>query len=200
MGVKIKVFDWQAMQALIDAERAGFNRCHEVFGIAHATWKKAIERGDIQIDVTGKSYSDAGKRYDWKAVQEFYDAGNSVRACRLRFGFCVASWTKAVDRGELQPRVHKLSFEELFTKPRCRSTVKRHLLQAGILSNVCEECGLTEWRGKPICIQVDHRNGIGDDHRIENLRMLCPNCHSQTDTFGARNRGRKKSLLQSGMA
>ena len=68
--------------------------------------------------------------------------------------------------------------------------IKQRLIRAGILENRCEECGLTDWRGKPLSIQIDHINGIKDDHRRENLRMLCPNCHSQTETFGSRNRNR----------
>src|SRR6202035_1094650 len=68
--------------------------------------------------------------------------------------------------------------------------LKRRLLNAGILKNVCEECGLFGWRGRPITIQLDHRNGIRDDHRLEYLRMLCPSCHSQTETYAARNRRR----------
>jgi hypothetical protein len=52
----------------------------------------------------------------------------------------------------------------------------------------CEECGLgDEWRGKKITLQVDHINGINYDHRPENLRFLCPNCHSQTSTFCWKN-------------
>ena len=49
----------------------------------------------------------------------------------------------------------------------------------------CSECGLgDEWNGKPIVLQLDHINGIHNDNRYENLRFLCPNCHSQTPTFG----------------
>jgi len=48
----------------------------------------------------------------------------------------------------------------------------------------CEICGLgTTWNNKPIRLQVDHINGINNDHRLENLRFLCPNCHSQTETY-----------------
>ena len=52
----------------------------------------------------------------------------------------------------------------------------------------CEKCGLTEWMGKPIVLQLDHINGDNRDNRIENLRLLCPNCHSQTETFCRKNR------------
>jgi DNA-directed RNA polymerase subunit RPC12/RpoP len=51
----------------------------------------------------------------------------------------------------------------------------------------CEECGITEHNGKPIIFQVDHMNGDRADNRFENLKILCPNCHSQTSTFGVKN-------------
>jgi hypothetical protein len=52
----------------------------------------------------------------------------------------------------------------------------------------CGWCGVTEWRGKPLVLHLDHINGINNDNRLTNLRLLCPNCHSQTDTYGARRR------------
>ena len=66
--------------------------------------------------------------------------------------------------------------------------LKRRLLSEGILEYRCYLCGLTEWNGKPITLQLDHINGVHLDHRIENLRLLCPNCHSQTETFAGRNK------------
>ena len=48
-------------------------------------------------------------------------------------------------------------------------------------------CNKGEWLGKPLVLQLDHINGVRDDHRLENLRFLCPNCHSQTDTYGGKN-------------
>jgi 5-methylcytosine-specific restriction endonuclease McrA len=52
----------------------------------------------------------------------------------------------------------------------------------------CERCGLTEWLGKPLPLQLHHVNGDGKDNRPENLQILCPNCHSQTDSWGGRIR------------
>ena len=65
--------------------------------------------------------------------------------------------------------------------------LKHRLIASGLLRNVCYECGITEWRGRQLALQLDHVNGIGDDHRLENLRLLCPNCHSQTTTYCGRN-------------
>lgn len=68
-----------------------------------------------------------------------------------------------------------------------RETLKRRLISERRLSYRCEICGLTEWNRMPVCLQLDHINGIPTDNRIENLRLLCPNCHSQTDTFCGKN-------------
>jgi hypothetical protein len=73
-----KPFDWVAMQAYIDAGN-GFTQCHRRFGIAHATWAKAIRLGDIRVDTTGKPYADARKRYDWAEIQRYYDDGHTMR-------------------------------------------------------------------------------------------------------------------------
>ena len=51
----------------------------------------------------------------------------------------------------------------------------------------CWMCGLSEWINGKLTLELDHINGIGNDNRVENLRFLCPNCHSQTDTFRGRN-------------
>ena len=51
----------------------------------------------------------------------------------------------------------------------------------------CEVCGITDWNGKSITLQIDHINGNRCDNRLENLKVMCPNCHSQTDTFAGKN-------------
>jgi len=122
-----------------------------------------------------------------ESVQQFYDDGHTYRECRARFGFSAAAWTKAVKHGKLKTRARQWPIEKIMAVSNRRTTIKRRLLEAGVLENRCDVCGLTEWRGQRISIQIDHRNGVRSDHRLENLRMLCPNCHSQTATFSGRN-------------
>lgn len=53
--------------------------------------------------------------------------------------------------------------------------------------NKCESCGITDWNNKPLTMHIDHVNGNRTDNRFENLKVLCPNCHSLTETFAYRN-------------
>jgi Zn finger protein HypA/HybF involved in hydrogenase expression len=65
--------------------------------------------------------------------------------------------------------------------------LKVRLLEEGIKENKCENCGLDSWNGQSINCELDHKDGNRNNHKIENLRILCPNCHSQTDTFRSKN-------------
>lgn len=71
-----------------------------------------------------------------------------------------------------------------------RKDVKRRLLNEGLKKPVCELCGQGElWRGRPMALILDHVNGVRDDHRLENLRFVCPNCAATLDTHcGRKNR------------
>lgn len=65
--------------------------------------------------------------------------------------------------------------------------LKNKLLKEGYKEYRCEKCKNTEWYGKPIPLELHHINGDNTDNRLENLQMLCPNCHSFTDTYGGKN-------------
>jgi hypothetical protein len=66
--------------------------------------------------------------------------------------------------------------------------LKNRMLRENILNNVCSECKINEWNGKPISLELDHIDGVRTNHKLNNLRLLCPNCHSQTDTYRSKNR------------
>ncbi len=61
------------------------------------------------------------------------------------------------------------------------------LIKENIKEEKCEICKITEWNGKPVSFELDHINGIRHDHRLKNLRIICPNCHSQTHTYRSKN-------------
>jgi len=67
--------------------------------------------------------------------------------------------------------------------------LKKRLIRDGFIENVCVKCDQKPfWNGQVLVLQMDHINGNNADNRIENLRILCPNCHTQTETFSCRRR------------
>lgn len=95
-------------------------------------------------------------------------------------------------------RETSLTEEKLF-KENCkhnRSCLRRYIIKNNILPYKCAICGVSEWNGKTLSLELDHINGINNDNRLENLRFLCPNCHSQTTTYGSRNQQRNESRYE----
>jgi len=69
--------------------------------------------------------------------------------------------------------------------------LKKRLLAEGLFESICSICKLEKWLDEPISLELDHMNGDNSDNRIENLRLLCPNCHSTTSTYRGKNKKRK---------
>ena len=70
-------------------------------------------------------------------------------------------------------------------------TLKKFILKNNLKEHKCEECGLDTWNNKPLSLELDHTDGIRSNNKIENLKLLCPNCHSQTPTWRGRNKVKK---------
>ncbi len=160
-------------------------------GVNRSTVAYHVRRFGVPVDER------FARRYDWTQVQRAHDAGLRALECCRRFGFAKATWSQAVERGAIVPRPHVIPIGELLVRGRktSRGHLKRRLVDAGVKENRCEECGITKWRGKFLSMQLHHLNGDGMDNRLENIRFLCANCHSQTETYGGRN-GHRKSRVK----
>ena len=96
----------------------------------------------------------------------------------------------AYNKQRMKPLEDLLVENSVVNKPH----FKKRLIAANIIPFVCAECNQEPfWNGKPLVLQLDRKNGDNFDNRIENLRFLCPNCHTQTPTF---SRGQKKKNNQ----
>lgn len=73
-------------------------------------------------------------------------------------------------------------------------STKQHLIETR--GYKCEECGISEWNNKHISLDLDHIDGNFNDNGLHNVRLLCPNCHSQTDTFKVRNKGKGRGKVE----
>ncbi len=179
----------EEVQRLLES---GYSRADTArkLGISKSTVSYHARRFGMKIDER------AARRYNWTVIQRYYDAGHSVRECRRKFGFSSATWCQAAKRGDVVARPTEMPIDKLLSASRNRGHLKGRLVRAGLLVLRCHECGIEQWRGKPLTLELHHINGDGRDNRLENLALLCPNCHSQTDSWGGRNgrRGRPLSL------
>jgi transposase-like protein len=172
-------------QRVVDLLQQGLTKADVAreLGLTKSSVSRHAARAGYELDER------CARRYDWSAVQAYYDQGHSISECVERFGFARATFNDARRRGDLVTRPRSAPDEEIFAAGvrRNRGHLKQRLRDAGLLSDACEECGLNEWRGRPLALQLHHRNGDGLDNRVENLTVLCANCHSQTENWGGRN-------------
>lgn len=66
--------------------------------------------------------------------------------------------------------------------------LKNRLIKENVKENKCEVCGIKDWNGKQLIMQLDHIDGDPHNHKLENLRLICPNCHCQTETWCGKNK------------
>lgn len=88
----------------------------------------------------------------------------------------------------------KYSFEEVYCENSLMqntNSLRKRLFRDGLKEPKCECCGNSEWMGKEIPLQVHHINGNNRDNRLENLQILCPNCHAFTDTYCGKSKNKK---------
>jgi len=123
-------------------------------------------------------------------------AGGNYRIFYSRIvslGLSTKHWT---GRGHLRGRTHSWGRKAPLERVLVRNSpyqggsykLKLRLVEAGLLSSRCESCGISRWLGANIALHLDHRNGDNRDNRLFNLRLLCPNCHSQTATYCGKNK------------
>ena len=134
------------------------------------------------------------KVHDWVTIQAYHDEGYRVSECRKKFGICRSVWYNAVKAGKFVARENlKIPLEVLTAQERntARGHLRWRLLRDEVLDTRCFECGITEWRNKPLSLHLHHVNGVKNDNCLENLQLLCPNCHSQTESYSGRNSKKK---------
>lgn len=132
-------------------------------------------------------YTTKGNSWGYSQVkQRMLDLNLEQGAFKGKFAF-----VKRVEEQTIAP--------EKLLKVNCkhtRSVLRRCVIKNNLLPYKCAICGVCEWNGKTLSLELDHINGINNDNRLENLRFLCPNCHSQTTTYGSRNQQRNESKYE----
>lgn len=168
-----------------------------------------------------QKYTFSRKLIDWNVAQNLYDQGNTYKEICTKLNCNESSLRRGIKRGLLTPMPSTLRAAQLKASrglsPRGRnvcndaeifcidskvsSTVLRKrcrkgdVILPGCQNDQCPHYMVAEpvWAGKLLVLQLDHVNGKRDDNRISNLRWLCPNCHSQTNTYCGRNNQRRSA-------
>ena len=101
-------------------------------------------------------------------------------------------------QGHLKGKTHKFNtipLEEILVKDYEYNSnkLRKRLISEGIKEHKCERCGLNEWLGEPIPLELDHIDGDHYNNSLENLKILCPNCHAKTPTYRGKNKKSKDS-------
>lgn len=133
--------------------------------------------------------------------------GSAYKSFHLRVKELNLDTSHFTGQGHLKGKKHnwgiKIPLKELLIQDSNKvlsSGFKKRIISAGLLKYECSKCKLGDkWCGEPITLQIDHINGNPFDHRIENLQILCPNCHTQTKTFCSKNKsgeGKSRSKVK----
>ena len=141
-------------------------------------------------------------------IQEILDTSNTMSEVCRRLDVSASNGSSrtvhsriaglSLDKFQANHKAYKLSLTlgrslthaEIFTEDSTipRKTVRKVVLRDNLIPYTCSLCPIgPEWNGKALSLQLDHVNGINNDNRIDNLRFVCPNCHSQTPTFAGKN-------------
>jgi len=136
-----------------------------------------------------------------------YQIGNGKWCCQKSYNSCEAvrkknslSITKAHKKGKIYSFTNEdrkkhndkrkgIALENIFVEKSIHTNhcVRKALIEWLHWEEKCNECGINEWRGKKLTVELEHKNGNNRDNRLENLIFLCPNCHSQTETYRSKN-------------
>jgi transposase len=149
-----------------------------------------------KISITSFFYMNIDKNYFIKVCEESQTMSEAAKTLNIHFN-TLKTWAKRFNcyfpnrggRG-LNKRNKQDTLSQVLSGklPNYQTyKLKQLLLKNGLKENKCECCGISEWNGKSINMELHHKDGNRFNHKLENLIMLCPNCHSQTDNFRAKN-------------
>lgn len=112
-------------------------------------------------------------------------AYRSIKDQLIKLGLALPKY----DYSHLKNNKFKKKYEDVFMEKSTysRQGLKKRIIEDGLIEYICEKCRIGgNWQGEKLSLQLEHKNGINNDNRLENLCFLCPNCHSQTNTFSGK--------------
>lgn len=197
---KITLVDYNLVMGLL-LEKKTIKEISQTTGICRKTiglWKKGKPFGknvsNFRILLNSKSKEELQKLFDSStSITDILKTLGQISTCSF-YRNVLKEFIKKYDidstlmkyNHTTRPKKSKIQFT--INSNSCRGHIKRYLIQNGILKNECSECGMKDfYNNKPVSMELDHINGINNDNRLVNLRLLCPVCHSQQPTHRGKN-------------
>ena len=179
-----------------DRRRVYLRRKLTEYGLAtpHILHPGIVYTRELLEEAVGGSVSFAGVLRYLRQRQAGGTQAHVARRIR-QFGIDITHFTGQAHNRGVPSRARKMPGEVLTERSPLAKRIpgvrlRRALVESG-RPDVCEDCGTgPSWNGRPLTLEVDHVDGDWSDNRPGNLRILCPNCHSTTDTYCGRNKGR----------
>jgi len=147
---------------------------------------KRIKASDQEIIEVSKNSNSASQ-----AAQRLGIQYGTYRVHALRLGVFKTNQSGKGNSKTRKDGLGKIPITDIFEgkNPEYQSNKLRHrLFKEGYKEEKCEVCGVQEWNGKELSFQLEHIDGNRHNHSLDNLMIICPNCHSQTDTYCGRNK------------
>lgn len=173
-------------------------RCEKLnIDLSHFADEKTIRKSLLEKDISEACAQSISRQETLKRLGLNPHTGANVNWINKQLiNVSTEHW---LGEGHLKNKTHNWTesqpFDEILVENSAylwNASLKKRLLKAGLLEYKCYHCGIVDWLGGKLSLQLEHKNGDHTDNRIENLCLLCPNCHSQTDTFAGKNIGRQE--------
>ena len=204
LKISIKMWTNEEVNILLVGYKYGIDECIRLIP------GKSREEIISKLNLLGYSFDEYDK-YSFDNLYKIVGESHSINECLDRLNIskngssCRVKLLSKIDEFEIDTNHFTQStsrstpitttFEDSFTvkSKSNRKAIKKFIYKHSLMDIECSECGQgEEWRGNKMSLILDHINGINDDNRIENLRLLCPNCNATTDTFAGKNVRNKK--------
>lgn len=134
-----------------------------------------------------------------EAIIKCYNEGKSLNATAAELQMATVTLWRRANKLDIKWKnvkrksVNKIPLKDIiegFYPEYQTFKLKNRLINEGLKFNICEVCGISEWNGNLLSMQLDHIDGNPHNHLLKNLRMICPNCHSQTETYCGKNKNK----------